>query len=51
MNRTRIDGAVLAVAGLVGYVLGILSPYPGRAFAVTGVMVGVTLFFVGRRSR
>lgn len=47
MNRELVFGAVLTAGGLVGYVLGLFVAYPGRAFAVTAVMVGVTLLAVG----
>lgn len=49
MNRLRAVGVALVVAGVVGYVAGIVAPYPGRAFSITGVMVGVTLIGVGGR--
>lgn len=48
MNREFLAGVALTVAGLVGYATGVLAPYPGRAFAVTGIVVGVTLLAVGR---
>jgi hypothetical protein len=51
MNRTTAAGAALTVAGVAGYVVGVLAPYPGRAFSITGVMVGITLFAVGSRGR
>ena len=47
MHRVQAVGAVLTIAGVVGYVIGVLTPYPGRAFSVAGVMVGLTLFSVG----
>jgi hypothetical protein len=47
MDHTRTLGAVLTVAGIVGYSLGVFVPYPGRAFSVAGVMVGLTLLSVG----
>lgn len=43
-------GIGLFVAGLVGYAAGIYVAYPGRAFSVTAVMVGVTLVAIGRQS-
>lgn len=48
MNRTLAFGAGLTAAGALGYAAGVVRPYPGRAFAVTAVMVGVTLLAVGR---
>lgn len=47
MNVELVAGVVLTVLGAAGYLLGILSPYPGRAFSVTGVMVGITLLSIG----
>jgi hypothetical protein len=47
MSRVRAAGIALTGLGVTGYVLGVFSPYPGRAFAVTGVMVGITLLVVG----
>jgi len=31
------------VAGVCGYVVGTLVTYPGRAFSLTAVMIGITL--------
>lgn len=50
MNTAFAAGGVLTVAGLAGYVVGLTVAYPGRAFSVTSVMVGVTLLAVGRGS-
>jgi hypothetical protein len=55
MNRTLASGVALTALGTAGYVLGVagedavglVDPYPGRAFSVTGVMVGITLLSVG----
>ena len=47
MHRTRLVGTVLTLAGLVGYALGIATAYPGRAFSVTAVMVGIAFYAVG----
>ncbi|NHN40430.1 hypothetical protein G9C85_02110 [Halorubellus sp. JP-L1] len=43
MNRTFAAGVALTAASVTGYVVGVLAPYPGRAFSLTGVMVGITL--------
>jgi len=48
MNTALAAGIALTVAGLAGYALGVAVAYPGRAFSVTGVMVGITLLAVGR---
>ena len=47
MQRLRVAGGVLLGIGLLGYVLGVLAPYPGRAFAITALMVGITLVAIG----
>jgi hypothetical protein len=47
MDRVVVAGVALTVLGLLGYVVGVFAPYPGRAFSVTGVMVGLTLVAVG----
>ncbi|QKY21142.1 hypothetical protein B4589_012445 [Halolamina sp. CBA1230] len=47
MERRRVAGGGLLVAGLCGYVAGIYAPYPGRAFSLTAVMVGVVLVAIG----
>lgn len=46
MDRTFLGGTVLTLASLAGYVVGVLAAYPGRAFAISGFMVGVTLLAV-----
>jgi len=43
MQRTFGAGLLLIALGVLGYVWGVFAPYPGRAFAVTAVMVGITL--------
>ncbi|WP_135851131.1 hypothetical protein [Halorussus salinus] len=48
MNTALAAGLALTFAGLVGYLVGLTAPYPGRAFSVTGVMVGITLLAIGR---
>jgi hypothetical protein len=50
MNTALAAGCVLTVVGLAGYAVGVAVAYPGRAFSVTSVMVGVTLLAVGRGS-
>jgi hypothetical protein len=55
MNRTLASGIALTGLGVVGYALGVVvgasvalvDPYPGRAFSVTGIMVGITLLSIG----
>jgi hypothetical protein len=47
MNWTLTVGLVLTAGGLIGYLVGTAHPYPGRAFSVTAVMIGVTIVAVG----
>lgn len=47
MDRVRTAGVVLTSLAAVGYAVGVAAPYPGRAFTLTGVMVGLTLWAVG----
>lgn len=57
MNRILAAGLVLTVGGVIGYGIGVagdvgvVDPYPGRAFTVTGVMIGITLMAVGLGER
>jgi len=50
MNRIRAAGLALTLGGVAGYLAGVATPYPGRAFSVTAVMVGVTLAAIGTDS-
>ena len=43
MNPALVLGALLTVAGLAGYALGLATAYPGRAFSLTLVMVGLAV--------
>lgn len=47
MDRTVVAGIALTAFSAIGYVVGVFFAYPGRAFSVTGMMVGVTLLAVG----
>jgi hypothetical protein len=47
MDRTFTIGAGLTAAGVCGYVVGLLVTYPGRAFSLTAIMVGITLAAIG----
>jgi uncharacterized membrane protein YiaA len=40
----------LFVAGVAGYVVGIYVTYPGRAFSIAVVMIGIALAAVAQRS-
>lgn len=33
---------------MLGYAIGVVATYPGRSASITGVMVGVTLYAIGR---
>lgn len=48
MNTVLVAGGLLTLAGLAAYTIGVVAPYPGRAFSVTSVMLGVTLLAIGR---
>lgn len=43
VNPGRVLGSALLAVGLIGYGYGVVSPYPGRSFTVTAVMVGIAL--------
>lgn len=47
MQAVAALGAACTTLALVGYVIALVAPYPGRAFTLTGLMVGITLFAVG----
>ena len=46
-NAPLIVGAALVVLGTVGYVAGVVTPYPARSLTLAGVMVGIALLAVG----
>jgi hypothetical protein len=48
MHHLGWAGSVLTLAGLAGYAVGTTTPYPGRAFSVTSVMIGVTLVAISK---
>ena len=50
MVRETLIGGGLFVVGLVGYVVGIYVAYPGRAFSLTAIMVGMTLVAIAHGS-
>ena len=47
MNGLRVIGGVLSIGALAGYVLGTVVAYPGRAWTIALLMIGVTLVAVG----
>lgn len=47
MNTVFAAGVLLSLAGTIGYLVGLGVSYPGRAFSLTVVMVGLTLFAIG----
>ena len=48
MDRVRAAGAATTALATAGYAVGVVAPYPGRSVALTGVIVGLTLWAVGR---
>ncbi|WP_169051789.1 hypothetical protein [Halorhabdus amylolytica] len=48
--RVLFLGVVTTGFGLCGYAVGTLLAYPGRAFSLTAMMVGLTLVVIGRGS-
>jgi len=48
MNAIAAAGLGLTALGLAGYVVGLVAPYPGRAFSLTALMLGLTVAAVGR---
>ena len=50
MARQTLIGGGLFTVGLVGYVVGIYVEYPGRAFSVTAIMVGIALVAIAHQS-
>jgi hypothetical protein len=49
MERVRAIGGGIALLSIAGYLVGVLAPYPGRSFTITGLMAGLTLYAVGGR--
>ncbi|WP_255150278.1 hypothetical protein [Halorarius halobius] len=47
MHPVALAGVVCTGLALVGYVLGQVAAYPGRAVTLTGLMVGTALLLVG----
>jgi hypothetical protein len=48
MASTRRIGIGLAAVSVLGYAIGVAAPYPGRAASIVGLMIGVTLYAIGR---
>lgn len=48
MNRLSVAGLLSLALGVVGYAAGIADPYTGAGFAVTAIMVGITLLAIRR---
>jgi hypothetical protein len=51
MDGAFAAGLVTTLAGAVGYAAGMATPYPGRAFSVTALMIGITLLAIGTWGR
>ncbi|MFB6311644.1 MAG: hypothetical protein ABEH64_10760 [Salinirussus sp.] len=47
MNRLRLGGGLLTVAGLSAYGAGVLTVYPGRGLSLAVVMIGLALLAIG----
>lgn len=47
MHRLLAIGLAATGVGTAAYAVGVVAPYPGRAFSVTLVMVGITLAAIG----
>jgi hypothetical protein len=47
MDRTFGIGVAATALGVAGYVAGVFVAYPGRAFSLTAVMLGITCLAVG----
>jgi uncharacterized membrane protein len=50
MQLQRQAGIFLVCAGILGYGTGIFVPYPGRAFSITLLMVGIALAAIASAS-
>jgi hypothetical protein len=48
MDRVGAAGAATTALATAGYVVGVVAPYPWRSLTLTGVIVGLTLWAVGR---
>ncbi|NIB98372.1 hypothetical protein [Halobacterium sp. R2-5] len=46
MHWLRAVAVGVSAAGLAGYVAGVAAPYPGRAFSITALIVGITLLSI-----
>ncbi|QLC34756.1 hypothetical protein EFA46_010830 (plasmid) [Halarchaeum sp. CBA1220] len=46
MDRYTVAGSALLIPGLLAYVAGVSAAYPGRAFSLTAVMVGISLIVI-----
>jgi hypothetical protein len=43
MTMQQLLGTLLIIAGLAGYISGVYIAYPGRAFSIAALMVGIVL--------
>lgn len=51
MDRSTLIGVGLVSIGLVGYVVGVHVAYPGRAFSITAIVVGIALAAIAQQSK
>lgn len=49
MDIQRVAGIGLVVAGLAGYMTGVYVAYPGRAFSITALMIGIAIAAISRQ--
>lgn len=49
MNTQQVAGIGFVVAGLAAYGAGVYVAYPGRAFSITAIMVGIAVAAISRR--
>ncbi|MFB6116968.1 hypothetical protein [Halosegnis sp.] len=47
MDRIAAVGTLCLLSAVAGYAVGTVQPYPGRELALVGMMVGLSLLFVG----
>ncbi|MGB9964215.1 hypothetical protein [Halobacterium sp. CBA1126] len=46
MHSLRAAGVAVTAVGVAGYVAGTAVAYPGRAFSITALIVGLTLLSI-----
>lgn len=46
MNAATLIGGLFTLLGLAGYAVGIATPYTGRSFSITLLMIGITVIAI-----